>query len=113
MNNTISKKVTVDLNRQHLWKIISVPGQLNLFHPFCKNNEVLKWEKNYLKPWQNYIPVKKDLSDLIDKYQIIESDPKLYKKIIKNNIDLLSNQLSQKIMFSDLIKNISSRLLIK
>ncbi len=78
-----------------------------------RHNEVLKWEKNYLKPWENYIPVKKDLSDLIDKYQIIESDPKLYKKIIKNNIDLLSNQLSQKIMFSDLIKKISNRLLIK
>ncbi len=45
MNNTISKKVTIDVNRQHLWKIISVPGQLRLFHPFCKSNKVLKWDK--------------------------------------------------------------------
>ena len=33
------------MNRQQLWKIISVSGQLHLFHPFCKNNEVLKWDK--------------------------------------------------------------------
>ena len=45
MNNSISKKITIDVNRQQLWKIISVYGQLHLFHPFCKNNEVLKWDK--------------------------------------------------------------------
>ena len=45
MNNSISKKVTIDVSCQQLWKIISVPGQLNLFHPFCKSNEVLKWDK--------------------------------------------------------------------
>ena len=45
MNNSISKKITIDVNRQQLWKIISVSGQLHLFHPFCKNNEVLKWDK--------------------------------------------------------------------
>ena len=45
MNNSISKKITIDVNRQQLWKIISVSGQLHLFHPFCKNNEVIKWDK--------------------------------------------------------------------
>ena len=45
MNNSISKKVTINVNRQQLWKIISVSGQLYLFHTFCKNNEVLKWDK--------------------------------------------------------------------
>jgi len=45
VNSIISKKLTIDVNRQYLWKIISLPGQLHLFHPFCKVNEVKKWEK--------------------------------------------------------------------
>lgn len=72
------------------------------------HNTVLKWEKNYLKPWENYIPVKTDLSDLMDKYQIIESDPELYKKIIENNLNLLQNQLSPELMLDQLVKKITS-----
>lgn len=26
-----------------LWEIISKPGNLEQFHPYCKKNEVLKW----------------------------------------------------------------------
>lgn len=70
--------------------------------------EVLKWEKEHLKPWENYIPVKKNLSDLVDKYKIIESDPKLYQKIINNNINLLQNQLSPEFMLNKLVRKILS-----
>lgn len=73
-----------------------------------KHNEVLNWEANHLKPWENYIPVKTDLSDLVDKYEIIESEPELYKKIIKNNLNLLKNELSAEFMLEELIKKITS-----
>mgnify|MGYP002214457815 FL=1 len=45
VNNSISKKLTVNVDRKHLWEIISAPGKLDLYHPFCKNNEVLNWDK--------------------------------------------------------------------
>ena len=53
MNNNITEhynwKVSYErkfnFNSIELWKIISQPSNLELFHPFCKNNEVLKWEK--------------------------------------------------------------------
>tara|TARA_B100001093_G_C26853639_1_gene1026299 strand:+ start:3388 stop:4227 length:840 start_codon:yes stop_codon:yes gene_type:complete len=70
--------------------------------------EVFEWEKNHLKPWENYVPVKSDLSDLMDNYQIIESDPKLYEKIIQNNINLLQNQISPELMLDQVIKKIAS-----
>jgi len=73
-----------------------------------KHNEILDWEANHLKPWENYIPVEDDLSDLISKYQTIESNPVLYKKIIKNNTNLIANQLSHKLMLQHLIKTISA-----
>lgn len=73
-----------------------------------EHNEVLNWEASHLNPWENYIPVKSDLSDLMEKYQIIESDPGLYKKIIKNNINLLENELSPEFMLKELAKKIIS-----
>ena len=27
-----------------IWKLLSSPGHLELFHPFCKNNYPLRWE---------------------------------------------------------------------
>ena len=66
----------------------------------------LQWEQKYLKPWQNYIPVKEDLSDLEEKYYLVESDSTLYKEIVQNNIYLLNNELSPKAMFNNLITEI-------
>ena len=85
MNNTISKKVTVDLNRQHLWKIISVPGQLNLFHPFCKSNEVLKWDKE------------KSI-DFIEYYN---------KKVLKRKFFDWEEEVGYKLIINDLKKDIA------
>jgi len=66
----------------------------------------LQWEQKYLKPWQNYIPVKEDLSDLEEKYYLVESDSTLYKEIVENNNYLLNNELSPKVMFNNLITEI-------
>ena len=43
-NNSRSISVTqkIDSSALELWKIISKPGNLNLTHPFCKINDIIK-----------------------------------------------------------------------
>ncbi|MDC8831086.1 glycosyl transferase family 90 [Alteromonas gilva] len=71
-----------------------------------EHNEKLWWEKQYLKPWENYIPVKSDLSDLKEKYELIESDPTLYDHIVSNNLSLINNELSKEAVLRNLVKEI-------
>jgi len=73
-----------------------------------QHNLTLTWEKQHLKPWQNFIPVKEDLSDLISQHQIIESNPALYQQIVENNLNLLNNELSPNAMLKQLLNKISS-----
>ena len=85
MNSTIRKKVTVDVNRKYLWKIISLPGQLHFFHPFCKNNEVLKWEKE-------------KSVDFIEYYN---------KKVLKRKFFDWKEEIGYKLIINDLKKDIA------
>jgi len=78
-----------------------------------KHPEQLTWETDYLKPWKNFIPVRPDLSNLNEHYEIIESDPALYKEIISNNIKLLENELSKKSMLLKLVSKILLNLELK
>lgn len=73
-----------------------------------QHNSTLNWEKQHLKPWRNFIPVKEDLSDLTSQYQIIESDPALYQQIVENNLNLLNNELSPNAMLKQLLNEISN-----
>ena len=45
MKNTwpISFKKKINSSIEDLWKIITKPNHLDLVHPFCKSNEVIKW----------------------------------------------------------------------
>ena len=85
MNSTIRKKVTVDVDRKYLWKIISLPGQLRLFHPFCKNNRVLKWEKE-------------KSVDFIEYYN---------KKVLKRRFFDWKEEIGYKLIINDLKKDIA------
>ncbi len=85
MNSAIRKKVTVDVNRKYLWKIISLPGQLHLFHPFCKNNKVLKWEKE-------------KSVDFIEYYN---------KKVLKRKFFDWKEEIGYKLIINDLKKDIA------
>ena len=42
-NNSILHKETFDLSASELWKIISKPSNLELYHPFCKSNTPIEW----------------------------------------------------------------------
>ena len=39
----VSFEQEIDSSLSRLWEIISKPGHLELFHPYCKKNEALKW----------------------------------------------------------------------
>ena len=46
LRSGVSYKKEINSSVENLWKLISSPGHLNLFHPFCKNNEAIVWDKN-------------------------------------------------------------------
>ena len=73
------------MNRKYLWKIISLPGQLHLFHPFCKNNKVLKWEKE-------------KSVDFIEYYN---------KKVLKRKFFDWKEEIGYKLIINDLKKDIA------
>ena len=48
MNKFLSFSVKKEVKLRHsapqIWKVVSSPGNLELFHPFCKTNETIKWD---------------------------------------------------------------------
>ena len=42
-NRSILHKEIYDLSADKLWKIISQPSSLELYHPFCKSNKPIEW----------------------------------------------------------------------
>ena len=42
-NWTVSYKMVLSTGLEDVWKIISSPSNLELFHPFCAQNPVIKW----------------------------------------------------------------------
>lgn len=45
-------------------------------------------------PWVHYVPVKQDLSDLVENFEIIKNDEKLEKEIINNATDFAYRNLT-------------------
>jgi len=43
-NSPISVRMSFDVSNDALWELISLPGNLNDGHPFCKSNEALQWD---------------------------------------------------------------------
>ena len=49
VSNNFNQSITVTRKLIHLkidWEFISSPGYLNKSHPFCKENNIISWEKN-------------------------------------------------------------------
>ena len=45
----VSCSISLKNEKKDVWKAISRHGNLNFFHPFCKNNEVIEVDKNSIK----------------------------------------------------------------
>lgn len=43
MNKSIKEAITIQSSNSEVWKILSAPSHLELFHPFCKRNTPLSW----------------------------------------------------------------------
>ena len=39
-------ELKIDATKSQIWELISSPSNLELFHPFCKKNNVIKWSSN-------------------------------------------------------------------
>jgi len=110
-DTSFTETVTIDWNREdpdNLWKntskYLSFQQQINrwkylldiegvgysarlkiLLHSpriiFIVNNPYKEWWHEFFIPWKHYIPIKEDLSDLEQKYNLIENNPDAQKYI--------------------------------
>jgi hypothetical protein len=55
-----------------------------------------QWFYGALIPWTHYVPVKKDLSDLLEKFTYVKSNPSLARELAKNARDFALNSLLSK-----------------
>ena len=52
----VSNMIKIEKSSDMVWALISSPGHLNLFHPFCKQNKVLEFKNDViLKDQLNYL----------------------------------------------------------
>lgn len=49
----------------------------------------------FLEPWRHYIPVKKDLSDLKENFNLVQQDSKLYDILSKESLEFAKKYLSK------------------
>ena len=56
---------------------------------FIADRPYSEWWFQHIEPWKHYVPVKRDLSDLIENYHIIEGDMELQNTIKKNAKELI------------------------
>ena len=42
---SISSEKSISCDIISLWKVISLPSNLDLFHPFCRKNTIIRWSK--------------------------------------------------------------------
>lgn len=64
----------------------------------------------FMVPWRHYIPIKRDLSDLEQNYQKIESDPSLQKYILSESENFSNTYLSRNFAFNLWIHKINKKL---
>ena len=53
-----------------------------------------EWFFGALEPMKHYVPVKEDLSDLLDRYDYLEHHPEVYDNIVKEAADFADSQFS-------------------
>ena len=61
---------------------------------------------NELEPMVHYVPVREDLSDLIEKIDLLDSDDSLYKQIIQNAERFVDRYFSEEAVLKDMADKI-------
>ena len=109
----------VDIKRKYKY-LINLPGHTycTKIYPmlFCKrlvfysvSNLLFKWEEG-LEPWVHYVPVKNDMSDLLEKYEWAESNEDKVKEIVENCYNYALTKMSPNIMKLKLVELVESKL---
>jgi len=68
---------------------------------FIADRPYREWYFDRLRPMEHYVPVKEDMSDLIEKYCYIEEHPELYNKIVANLNEFVEENLSPRKILLD------------
>lgn len=54
-----------------------------------------EWFREHLVPWQHYVPVARDLSDLIERLEQVRADPDMEKRIAENGCRFAQEHLTR------------------
>lgn len=68
---------------------------------FIADRPYREWYFDRLRPMEHYVPVKEDMSDLIEKYCYMEQHPELYDKIVSNLREFVEENLSPRRILLD------------
>ena len=67
---------------------------------FIADRPFREWYFDRLIPMKHYVPVKEDMSDLIEKYFYMEHHPELYEKIVRNLAEFVEENFNpRRILF--------------
>lgn len=72
---------------------------------FLVDRPYKEWYFDTLVPWKHYIPIKEDLSDLVENYEYMENHPEKYEEIRNNMLKFAEKYLSPEAVMNYL-KNI-------
>lgn len=57
-----------------------------------------EWYFEQLVPMKHYVPVKEDLSDLLEKIKYLDEHPEFYREIVNNALEFSDNVLNKKVL---------------
>ena len=63
---------------------------------FLADRPYREWYFDKLEPMVNYVPIREDLSDLVERYEYLESHPDVYEKMCQNTKRFAEENLSPK-----------------
>lgn len=67
---------------------------------FVADRPFREWYFDRMIPMEHYVPVKEDMSDLMEKYFFMERHPELYEKIVRNLAEFVEENLNpRRILF--------------
>lgn len=73
---------------------------------FLVNRAYKEWYFEYMKPMVHYVPVKEDLSDLVEMYDYMESHPEIYDNIVENAKAFVEEYFSPEHIIDEIIDRI-------
>ena len=95
----VSHSLQIEVGNEVLWRIISSPGNLNYCHPYCKENNVEKWQGVGSRDsilYYNGLTLKREFTEWNEKkgYELIIGKGKLAAANVLWEINTINNNAS-------------------